>query len=113
MEEEEEEDWDAILSRARAAITAHPDFNNWRGEFSEHTRQIIDDLLDHNVTLEMIERADSAPREEWDHHMFLRALTGGNCDPAIANDLTDVVLDFLFIEFSSPLPGRWNVPTKV
>jgi hypothetical protein len=45
--------------------------------------------------------------------MFLRALTGGNCDPAIANDLTDVVLDFLFIEFSSPLPGRWNVPTKV
>jgi hypothetical protein len=99
---EEEEDWDTILSNARAAITAHPAFNNWRGKFSEHTRQIIDDLLDHNVTLEMIERADAAPDEEWDHHMFLRVMTGGNCDPAIANDLTDVALEYLFMEFPDP-----------
>jgi hypothetical protein len=96
---EEEEDWDTILYNARVTVTDHPAFNNWYGKFSEHTQRIIDDLLDHNVTLEMIEHADSAPDEEWDHHMFLRALTGGNCDPVVANDLTDIVLEYLFMEF--------------
>ncbi len=96
---EEEEDWDTILYNARVAITDHPAFNAWYGQFSEHTQGIIDDLLDHNITPEMISCAGDSPDAEWQRHWFLRALGGGNCDPEVAAELTDIVLEYLFLEF--------------
>lgn len=88
----EEIDWDLELGRAREEIRNHPNFAAWRESLPEHTRRILDDLLDHNVTEAMIVAADESPDEEWDRYTFLRALGNGTTAPHLANDLTDVVL---------------------
>ena len=87
-----EPDWEDVLYKARNAITDHPGFNEWYGTLSPHVRQLLDEILDHNVTPEMIQAAQSSTEEEWDEHTFVRALGGGNPSPTIANDLTDVLL---------------------
>jgi len=89
---DDEPDWENVLFKARVAITDNPGFNEWYGALTPHVRQILDDLLDHNVTPEMINDAQDATTEEWEEHTFIRALGGGNPSPTIANDLTDIVL---------------------
>ena len=90
-----EPDWENILYKARVDITDNPNFNDWYGTLTPHVRQILDDLLDHNVTPEMINDAQDATKQEWDDYTFIRAIGGGNPSPTVANDLTDVVLEFL------------------
>ena len=55
-------------------------------------RQLLDDILDHDVTPEMIDAAQDSTEQEWDEYTFIQALGNGNPSPTIANDLTDVVL---------------------
>ena len=71
---DKEPDWENILFAARVAITDHPEFNNWYATLTPHVRQILDDLLDHNVTPEMIHAAQDSTEQEWEEHTFIRAL---------------------------------------
>jgi hypothetical protein len=57
-------------------------------------RQIVDDILDHNVTPEMIAAAQNTTDLEWEN-MFVQALGNGTTDPTLANDLTDIVLGLM------------------
>ena len=62
-----EPDWENILFAARVAITDNPRFNEWYGTLSPHVRQLLDDVLDHDVTPEMIHDAQDATEEEWNN----------------------------------------------
>ncbi len=89
---DKEPDWENILYKARVAITDNPRFNEWYGTLPPHVRQLLDDILDHDVTPEMICSAQYATEEEWEKYTFVHALGNGNPSPTVANDLTDVVL---------------------
>ncbi len=89
---DDEPDWENILFKASVAITDNPRFNEWFESLSPQTQKIVDEILDHNVTPEMIDAAQDSSNDDWDRYTFLRALGGGTCDPTLANDLTDVVL---------------------
>lgn len=89
---ENEPDWENILFKARVSITDDPDFNEWYGTLPSRVSQLLDDILDHNVTPEMIYAAQETSPEEWEEFTFIRAMGGGNPSPTVANDLTDVVL---------------------
>lgn len=88
------EDWGNILYKARVAVTDSKYFNAWYGDLSPHMCQIVDDILDHNVTPEMIAAAQNTTDEEWEN-MFVQALGNGTTDPTLANDLTDIVLGLM------------------
>ena len=90
---DDEPDWENILFKARVAITDNPGFNEWYGALTPHLRQILDDLLDHNVTPEMINDAQDATEEEWEEHTFIQRTWEVEAQAlTIANDLTDIVL---------------------
>ena len=93
---ESEPDWENILFKARVAITDNPGFNEWFGSLSPQIQKIVDDILDHDVTPEMICAAQECSEHEWNQYTFLQALGNGNPSPAITDDLTDVVLDVMF-----------------
>lgn len=97
----DEPDWENILFKARVVITDNRNFNEWYGTLSPHVRQLLDELLDHNVTPGMINDAQDSTDEEWEAYPFIRALGGGNPSPTVENDLTDVVLGFV----------PWNIGT--
>jgi len=85
-------DWQTLIFDARVAVTDHPRFNAWYGGLSAHTQKIVDDILDHNATPEMIYAAQECPEEEYEVNIFIRALAGGNTDPRVAEHLTHYVL---------------------
>lgn len=87
-----EPDWENILFEARVAITDNPRFNEWYGTLTPLVRQILDEILDHDITPSMICLAQECSEEDWEKNMFIQALGNGNPSPTAANDLTDVVL---------------------
>ncbi|MBI5944285.1 MAG: hypothetical protein HY864_07945 [Chloroflexi bacterium] len=95
-----EPDWDKVLFNARVAITDNPNFNAWYGTLPPHVRQLLDDVLDHDVTPDMILAAQESIEEEWEY-TFVQAIGNGNPSPTVANDLTDVVLELVTWEFTS------------
>ena len=60
----EDPDWEKILFKARVAITDNRNFNEWYGTLSPHVRGLLDEILDHNVTPEMINDAQDSTDEE-------------------------------------------------
>lgn len=76
----------------RLKIREHPKFPAWLAALPEHTQEVVERLLDEQVTGELIELAQAAPDEEWERFQFLRMLGGGNPDPMVTHLLTRLVL---------------------
>lgn len=72
----------------RVLIQNHLNYAVWYRNLSTHSRQVIDAILDEDVTDELINFSQEAPNEEWDAHIFLRAISGGNPDPDVSLLLT-------------------------
>ena len=82
----------------RVLIQNHPNFVSWHSSQGLHARQIIESILEQDVTPELILHAQEAPDEEWDTFTILRMIGGGNPNPAIASALTNLALDYVLDE---------------
>ena len=76
----------------RVLIQNHPNYAKWYGTLGPHARQVLDSILEVDVTPELIKFSQEAPEEEWDTFQFLRVIGGGNPDPSIALALTNFSL---------------------
>ena len=76
----------------RVLIQNHPNFPAWYSSLGFHAKQIIDRILEEDVTAELIHFAQESPDEEWRDFQFLRMIGGGNPNPAISSTLTNFVL---------------------
>ena len=76
----------------RLKIREHPNFPAWLDKLPDHTRQVVERILDEDATAELIELAQAAPDEEWKQFQFLGMLGGGNPDPMVTHLLTQLVL---------------------
>lgn len=77
---------------SRVLIQNHPNFSIWFSALGPHGQQVIQNILDEDVTPELILFAQEAPEEEWDEYIFLRMIGGGNPNPAVSSVLTNLAL---------------------
>jgi len=81
----------------RVKIQNHRDYSAWYTSLSPHAKQVIDIILEEDVTPELITFAQDAPSEDWAQYQFLRVIGGGNPDPDISVVLTNFSLgDILY-----------------
>ena len=76
----------------RVLIQNHPSFANWHASLGLHGRQVIDNILEEDVTPGLILFAQQALENEWNEFTFLRVIGGGNPNPAISSVLTNFAL---------------------
>ncbi len=82
----------------RVLIQNHPDFARWYASLGLHAKQVIDRILEEDVTPELILFAQEAPIDEWEMFTVLRMIGGGNPNPAIASVLTNLTLGYILDE---------------
>jgi hypothetical protein len=82
----------------RVLIQNHPEYPPWYSSLGFHAKQIIDRILEEDVTPDLILFAQQAPDEEWAMFTFLRMIGGGNPNPAIASVLTNLTLGYILDE---------------
>jgi hypothetical protein len=86
---------DNLSQRIRVSIREHENYQAMMDSLSEPTRKIVDTLLKGNVTPELIKAVSQSTPQEYRRYTFLRALEGGNPSPAVAVNLTNLVLDYI------------------
>jgi hypothetical protein len=82
----------------RVLIQNHPHFASWYGQLGSHARQVLDNILEADVTPELITFSQEAPAEEWEACQFLSVIGGGNPNPSVALALTNFALMDILIE---------------
>ena len=82
----------------RVLIQNHPNFPEWYSTLGAHARHVIDDILEEDVTPELIAFSQQAPEEEWNSFQFLAVIAGGNPNPNVALALTNFALGDILIE---------------
>lgn len=82
----------------RVLIQNHPNFANWYGHLAPHARQVLDNILEEDVTPELIAFSQEAPHEEWEAYQFLAVIAGGNPSPHVALALTNFALLDILVE---------------
>jgi hypothetical protein len=76
----------------RVLIQNHPNFSEWYKKLGLHARQVIDNILEEDVTGELITFSQQAPEEEWAAAQFLAVIAGGDPNPNVALALTNFAL---------------------
>ena len=90
---------DAIENELRRVlIQNHPNFAEWYTNLGPHARQVIDNILEEDVTPELISFSQEAPEDEWNASQFLCVIAGGNPSPGVALALTNFALGDILIE---------------
>lgn len=82
----------------RVLIQNHPNFSEWYQSLGIHARQVIDNILEEDVTPELIVFSQQAPAEEWNAFQFLSVIAGGNPHPNVALALTNFALGDILTE---------------
>ena len=82
----------------RVLIQNHPSFESWYASLGAHAQQVVDGILEEDVTPELILFSQQAPQHEWDTFQFLSIIAGGNPNPAISPALTNFALGDILIE---------------
>ena len=80
----------------RVQIQNHPNFESWYASLEPHARQVIDFILEEDVTAELIAFSQDAPDDEWEKFQFLRIIGGGNPDPVVIFALTNFTLEDVY-----------------
>lgn len=97
----------AILNEfRRVQIQNHRNFTGWYSQLGPQGQSVIDQILQDDVTPELISLADACSQEEWDSTLFLRVIAGGNPDPEVTLILTNVSLDHILAEVRDFLNDR-------
>jgi hypothetical protein len=82
----------------RVKIQNHPNYLAWYEVLKPYARQIIDLILQEDLTPEYILFAQEAPEEEQDEYQFLLIIAGGNPNPALMAALTNFTLGDVLLE---------------
>ena len=82
----------------RVLIQNHLNFPDWHSMLGPHARQVVDNLLEEDVTPELIAFAQEAPEEEWTAYQFLVMIAGGSPSPQVAIALTNFALGDILLE---------------
>jgi hypothetical protein len=82
----------------RVLIQNHPNFSEWYSALGPHARHVIDNILEEDVTPELITYSQQAPEEEFDIYQFLSVIAGGNPNPNVALALTNFALGDILVE---------------
>ena len=82
----------------RVQIQNHPNYSAWYSALMHYARQIIDFILEEDLTPEHIIFAQNAPEEEWHEHQFLPVIAGGNPAPSNMLALTNFTLGDILLD---------------
>ena len=82
----------------RVQIQNHSNFSAWYAALKPHARQIIDFILEEDLTPESIIHAQEAPEEEWEEYQFISIIAGGNPRPSNMLALTNFTLSDILVE---------------
>jgi hypothetical protein len=82
----------------RIKIQNHPNYPVWYEALKPHARQIIDFILEEDLTPEYILYAQDAPEDEKDEYQFLLIIAGGNPNPSNMPGLTNFTLGDILLE---------------
>jgi len=82
----------------RVKIQNHLNYSPWYATLMPHARQVVDFILEEDVTPEFILFAQDAPEDEKDEYQFLLIIAGGNPDPSNMPGLTNFTLGDILIE---------------
>ena len=82
----------------RVQIQNHSSYSAWHAALGPYGRQIIDFILEEDLTPEKIVFARGAPEEERDAYQFIPIIAGGNPGPANMPALTNLALTDILIE---------------
>lgn len=82
----------------RVKIQNHPNYSGWYAALRPYARQVIDLILEENLTPEQIFFVQEAPEDELDEYQFLLIIAGGNPNPAMMAALTNFTLGDILIE---------------
>jgi hypothetical protein len=82
----------------RVQIRNQANYPAWYAALQPHARQVIDFILEEDVTPELIRFALEAPDEEWNNFQFLRIIGGGNPSPSNMPGLTNFTLADILID---------------
>ena len=91
----------------RVLIQNHSNYAAWYSSLGSHARQVLENILEEDVTPELIIFSQQAPEEEWDQSQFLRVIGEGNPNPEVALSLTNFSLgDILTTVRDFGKPGK-------
>jgi|WetSurMetagenome_2_1015567.scaffolds.fasta_scaffold905065_1 hypothetical protein len=76
----------------RVQIRNHPNFPAWHKSLQPQARQVIDFILEKDVTPELILLAQETPAEDRNRLQFLRVIGAGSPDPDAQSALTNFSL---------------------
>ncbi|MGE5643984.1 MAG: hypothetical protein ACM3Y8_13320 [Byssovorax cruenta] len=82
----------------RVLIQNHVNFPDWYSTLGPHARQVVDNIVEEDVTPELIAFAQEAPEEEWNAFQFLVMIASGNPSPNVAIALTNFALGDILTE---------------
>lgn len=82
----------------RVKIQNHPNYSAWHAVLKPYARQIIDFILEEDLTPEYIIFAQEAPEEEREEYQFLLIIAGGNPSPMLMPALTNFTLGDILLE---------------
>jgi len=82
----------------RVQIQNHPRYAAWRTSLPAYTQQMLESILENDLTLESILFAQAAPEAEWDQYQFVSIIGGGDPIPANMLELTNFTLTDILIE---------------
>ena len=82
----------------RVKIQNHPNYSTWYAALKPFARQIIDFILEEDLTPEYIIFAQEAPEEEQEEYQFLLIIAGGNPSPMLMTALTNFTLGDILLE---------------
>jgi hypothetical protein len=82
----------------RVLIQNHTHFPDWYSTLGAHARQVVDNILEEDITPELIAFAQESPEEEWNTFQFLVMIAGGNPSPNVALALTNFALGDILTE---------------
>jgi len=89
----------------RVLIQNHPNYASWYGALTPRSQQVVDILLEEDVTPELINRSQEIAGEESDAFQFIHILAGGNPSPNVVLALTNFALGDILVavrEFGNP-----------
>jgi hypothetical protein len=82
----------------RVKIQNHPNYPAWYEVLKPFARQIVDLILEEDLTPEYILFAQDAPEEEQEEYQFLLIIAGGNPNPTLMPALTNFTLGDILLE---------------
>ena len=82
----------------RVQIQNHPQYAAWSASLPAHAKQMLESILENDLTPESILFAQAAPPAEWDQYQFVSIIGGGDPLPANLLGLTNFALTDILIE---------------